>query len=62
MKTYYPPVALVKTWLVISTSRYIALQEEKLRAYNSIHKFFGSITIAELYVEQLEKSVEIIFI
>ncbi len=58
----YPPVVLVKTWILIATSDREQLQQGDHRAQLGINQFFGSITLAELYIEQMEDGIEIILV
>lgn len=58
----YPPVPLVKAWVLVVTSDRPQLQQGHQRASDSINKYFGSVTLAELYIEQIENDTEIILI
>mgnify|MGYP000684039276 FL=1 len=58
----YPPAVLVRTWILIVTSDRPQLQQGDQRAQQGIKKYFGSVTLAELYVEQIEMDTEIILI
>lgn len=62
IKGSYPPTVLVKAWILIATSDRPQLKQGDYRAQMSINKYFGSITFAELYIEQVENKTEIILI
>lgn len=62
VKEIYPPVALVKVWVLVATSDRPQLQQCDQRAQTGIKRFFGSVTLAELYIEQVEMNTEIILI
>ena len=62
IKGNYPPVVLVKAWLLIITSDRPQLQQCDQRAQFGIKKFFGSVTLAELYIEYVDENIEVILI
>jgi len=49
-----PPVSLVKTWVFIKTSNHSNLGYAKRNAQQGIKKYFGSIELAEYYIDQCD--------
>ncbi|MCJ8320577.1 MAG: hypothetical protein MJK12_13145 [Colwellia sp.] len=62
VKGNYPPVVLVKAWVLVATSDRPQLQQCDHRAQMGIKQFFGSVTLAELYIEQVEMNTEVVLI
>lgn len=59
----FPPHILVKTWLQVLKSKEIGLEQQKIKLNKIIEELFGSIELAELYVEQIaENEVEVSFV
>ena len=59
----FPPPILVETWLHLATNNNPNLVHAKLPHRKAIKKFFGSIELAQLYVEQhKEKDIEVHFV
>ncbi|WP_159820617.1 hypothetical protein [Colwellia sp. 20A7] len=52
----YPPVILIETWLNLATNRNPELHHIKLSIREAINNFFGSMELAELYLEQIQKN------
>ena len=52
----YPPPVLVKTWLFVATSRDFDLNQVKFPIHKAIQDYFGSIELAQLYVDQASGS------
>lgn len=54
---------LVKTWIFLNYCDDRAMKCSRLTAKKRINKYFGSLTIAEIYVEQAtDKEIEVIVI
>tara|TARA_R110002012_G_scaffold322063_1_gene554415 strand:+ start:3165 stop:3356 length:192 start_codon:yes stop_codon:yes gene_type:complete len=51
----YPPVVLVQTWLSILSDNNPKLDQGKHRVDQAIINIFGSVEIAEIYIEQNRK-------
>ena len=51
-----PPVAIVKTWLLLSKEKSEDFEYARKRAINILELLFGSLDNAELYVTENEKS------
>ncbi len=47
-----PPVALIEAWLFILQSNDPELVSDKRRAYRAIRDVFGSLELAESYVDK----------
>ena len=57
------PISLLKTWLFMAKSQDPRLAKSKLLAFAQIKRHFGSLSLAQLYLEQFDdKSVEVIII
>jgi len=55
--------SLVKTWLFMIQSDDPKLAIQKFYAHRKIKQLFGSINMAEIYIEQVEdKEIEVIII
>ncbi len=55
--------SLVKTWLVLTHSDDSTMNCAKVQAHKKILKYFGSVPVAEIYIEQIQdKSIEVIVI
>ena len=49
-----PPPILVETWLfIVINSKYHELDEVQLSVRHTIKHYFGSMELAQLYVEQM---------
>jgi hypothetical protein len=48
----YPPTVLVDTWLFVATSNHPDLHYKKAVVRRNIEKMFGSMAIAQMYIEQ----------
>jgi hypothetical protein len=48
----FPPPKLVETWLLLANSNEPEQQEIKRHNNHKIHRYFGSMELAELYIEQ----------
>jgi hypothetical protein len=59
----YPPAILVDTWLYLATNQKPELEHVKLPISRAIKELFGSMEIAQFYVEHAKKDeVEIYFV
>ncbi len=59
----FPPPILVETWIYLATNNNPDLAHVKLSLRRAIKDSFGSIELAQLYVEQYtEKDVEVYFV
>lgn len=59
----FPPHMLVKTWLQVIKSDEEGLVRQKIKLYKSIKMLFGTLELANLYVEQIvEDKIEDCFI
>jgi len=55
----YPPVVLVETWLFLALNRnHYEIEEKQLDARRSIKEYFGSMELAQLYIDA-EKGADI---
>jgi hypothetical protein len=55
----FPPVVLVETWLFITTNRNnYDFVEVELSVRRNIKYYFGSMELAQLYVDQFKNDVE----
>lgn len=60
MNNYQPPVALVQVWIYTLNTAHPKLERSREKALMSIKRFFGSTSVAELYIEQAkDKEIEI---
>lgn len=50
----FPPPVLVETWLHIIKSKAKNVARQQLESSRKINKYFGSIELAQLYVEQVK--------
>lgn len=58
-----PPPMLVKTWFFIISSKEEDMDYQKLKLREEIKDLFGSIELAQLYIEQLEDDdIDVYFI
>ena len=59
----FPPPILVETWLHLATNNNPELEHMKLPLRRAIKEFFGSMELAQLYVEEYkEKDIEVHFV
>ena len=58
MDNKYPPVSLVEAWIFILTSKHDEILNYKEKANIAITQHFGSIEIAQIYVDELRKPSE----
>lgn len=59
----FPPSILVETWLHLATTKNPDLAHVKLPLRRAIKEFFGSMELAQLYVEQhRENDIEVHFV
>ena len=49
----YPPAVLVETWLFVATSNHPELYYKKDFVRRNIEKMFGSLAIAQMYIEEI---------
>ena len=57
------PHSLLKTWLFMAKSQDPKLAKSKFLAFAQIKKHYGSLSLAQLYLEQVDdKLVEVIII
>jgi len=57
------PTSLVKTWLFLIQSNDPKLTTQKFYAYQKIKQLFGSINMAEIYLEQYDdEEIEVMII
>lgn len=62
MKAFPPPV-LVETWLQLIKSKDKNVSHQQFKSQNKIKEHFGSIELANLYVEQAhDKEIEIYYL
>ena len=54
----YPPQRLTETWLFLANSVDPEFKEAKRQAMNKIVKAFGSLEIAEMYLETFEWDID----
>lgn len=59
----YPPVILVDTWLYLVKNQKPELDHTQFPLRKAIKYYFGTIELAELYVEQLKgEDIEVYFV
>jgi hypothetical protein len=51
----FPPPGLVETWIYLATNHNSELAHIKASATQNINEVFGSIEIAQLYIDQHPK-------
>jgi hypothetical protein len=59
----YPPVILVDTWLYLIQNKTPELEYMQFSLHRVIKSYFGTIELAQLYVEQLHQNdVDLYFV
>jgi hypothetical protein len=60
MKYGHLPVALIEAWIFIETSDNEELKHSKYSAHTAIKNHFGSVEIAQIYVDECRSGDETI--
>lgn len=61
--TGFPPPILVETWIYLAINHNPDLAHVKLPLRRTIKEFFGSMELAQLYVDEYkEKDIEVHFV
>ena len=55
-----PPVALVETWVFVATSESYEISTHKTRAHKAINDLFGSVEIAQIYIDRCRGKQEVL--
>lgn len=59
----FPPAVLVETWLHVMNCRNKNISRQKQAIYQKVKAYFGTIELAQLYVEQSkDEEIEIHFL
>ncbi len=51
-----PPTALVETWILLETCEENISEASKQRAHTGIVQFFGSVEIAQIYIDECHRT------
>jgi hypothetical protein len=55
MEVELPPIALINAWIFIKKSEHPDLKNQKFKALRAIKEIFGTVELAEFYIDQCKR-------